>query len=87
MKDNSGQAFPVPVASMGTLSRIQGMTLHQWYMGLAMKANIERMTNDSFQAMVLKEAEKIGINTTVIIARMSSEYADSMIVEGNRDGK
>jgi hypothetical protein len=48
-KDNGGPAFPVPMFSIGHAkyqSEQQGMTLHDWYAGMAMQGIIACPTTE-----------------------------------------
>jgi hypothetical protein len=75
--DDGGQAFPVPGTDWN--DRYPGMTLRQWYAGLAMQGVLASITTDENAMQLASSAKGENVTIPAYIARMALNADDALI--------
>jgi hypothetical protein len=81
--NDGGPAFPQAIDDMGTLrARTPGMTLRQWYAGMAMQGIQTACSIDNAMfVLMVKAAEVDGLTMAAYLSREAFVQADAMIAE------
>lgn len=91
MKDTSGAAFPNEITEEARLTKnsgrrchelLGGMTLLQYYAGLAMQAMITSGTES--MKVVMNCAEQADLRPSEMLAKMAHDHAEAMLAEYER---
>ena len=89
MKNDGGPAFPGGLradrqeASDDMYALGHGMSLHQWYVGQALKGFIVAASDEEVANVLDKEAQDMGLTSHGILAKLAIESADEVIRQLN----
>jgi methylphosphotriester-DNA--protein-cysteine methyltransferase len=82
------QAFPLHEQTSeysGVFQREPGMTLREYYAGLAMQGLLANFSNTNYVKSIYEHAIKEKKDINDVIAKMATEFADDLISELQKD--